>query len=205
MQMVGELNEQQKSYVKKIIAGVENMSRLVNNLLNLGRIETGVGLQVEKVNLKQVVDTVTTALTPQAVQKNINLTQSYSNEDGLELIEADPALVQEAIYNLFENAIKYSPLGGEVGITAHFNPDHVTIKVFDHGIGIAPLDLPHVFEKFYRSGRRESYSQRGTGLGLAIVKSIVERHNGKVWVESQLGRGSTFIIELPTIQTVKIK
>jgi signal transduction histidine kinase/HAMP domain-containing protein len=199
MQMVGELNEQQKSYVKKIIVGVENMSRLVNNLLNLGRIETGVGLQVEKVNLRQVVDQVTSALTPQAIQKNINLSQEYTNEIGLEQVEADPALIQEAIYNLFENAIKYSPLGGEVGINIHFSNHDVIMKVFDHGIGIAPLDLPHVFEKFYRSGRRESYAQRGTGLGLAIVKSIVDRHQGKVWVESQLGKGSTFIIELPIV------
>jgi signal transduction histidine kinase len=77
----------------------------------------------------------------------------------------------------------------------------VALEVRDTGIGIAPLDLPHMFEKFYRSGRREAYQQRGTGLGLAIVKSIAERHGGRVWVESQLGKGSAFYFELPYQQS----
>jgi two-component system NtrC family sensor kinase len=73
-------------------------------------------------------------------------------------------------------------------------------EITDNGIGIAPIDLPHLFEKFYRSGRREAYNQRGTGLGLAIVKTIIEKHNGKVWVESKLGRGSSFYLQLPIRQ-----
>lgn len=76
----------------------------------------------------------------------------------------------------------------------------VVFSVADTGIGIAPLDLPHMFEKFYRSNRRESYQQRGSGLGLAIVKSIAERHGGRVWVESFLGKGSTFYLEIPLAQ-----
>jgi len=71
----------------------------------------------------------------------------------------------------------------------------------DNGIGIAPLDLPRLFEKFYRSGRREAYQQRGSGLGLAIVKSIVERHNGRAWVDSQLSKGSVFSMEIPLHQS----
>jgi signal transduction histidine kinase len=80
-------------------------------------------------------------------------------------------------------------------------PATVLLQVVDTGIGIAPLDLPRLFEKFYRSGRREAYQQRGTGLGLAIVKSITERHNGRVWVDSQLGKGSVFSLELPIRQS----
>ena len=80
--------------------------------------------------------------------------------------------------------------------------ESLVVRVIDTGIGIAPLDLPRLFEKFYRSGRRESYQQRGSGLGLAIVKSIVDRHHGRVWVESQLGKGSTFSMELPFRQPV---
>jgi signal transduction histidine kinase len=116
------------------------------------------------------------------------------------LIEADRALLQQAIYNLVENAVKYTQMAGEIVISIRDLAEDILISVQDSGIGIAPLDLPHMFEKFYRSGRREAYQQRGTGLGLAIVKSIAERHHGKVWVESQLGKGSKFYLQLPKKQ-----
>jgi PAS domain S-box-containing protein len=196
LQMVGDLNEQQKSYIRKIVLGVENMSRMVNNLLDLGRIEAGIGLQIEKVNVYNVIDQVVTSLQPHATQKNIQLETQPLNQP-VPTIEADAALLQQAVYNLVENAIKYTPVGGQIKVLLTMQASHVLFEVHDSGIGIAPLDLPHVFEKFYRSGRREAYQQRGTGLGLAIVKSITERHGGRVWVESQLGRGSTFYLEIP--------
>ena len=199
--MVGELNEQQKSYVKKIVGGVETMTRLVNNLLDLGRIEAGIGLQVEKVIVQQVIDEVVNSLQAQAVQKEIQLSQVVNGEGPLAVIEADRALIQQALYNLVENAIKYTAVKGQVKLRMEVKPATVLLQVVDSGIGIAPLDLPRLFEKFYRSGRREAYQQRGTGLGLAIVKSITERHNGRVWVDSQLGKGSVFSLELPIRQS----
>lgn len=117
------------------------------------------------------------------------------------MIEADSALVQQALYNIVENALKYNSLGGKVNVKISSKTDFALYEISDNGIGIAPIDLPHLFEKFYRSGRREAYNQRGTGLGLAIVKSIIEKHNGKVWVESKLGRGSSFYIQLPLRQS----
>jgi len=201
LQMVGDLNDQQKGYVKKIVAGVENMSRLVNNLLDLGRIETGIGLQIEKVFVSEVSDEVINSLQLQAVQKDIRLTQELLGSDKNLVVEADRALIQQAMYNLVENAIKYTSVGGLVKVKVASRPGSVVVEVHDSGIGIAPLDLPHLFEKFYRSGRREAYQQRGTGLGLAIVKSIAERHGGRVWVDSQLGKGSVFSLEVPCEQT----
>ncbi len=118
-------------------------------------------------------------------------------------VEADRALIQQAMYNLIENAIKYTAVGGQVKVRLEGQPNSVLVEVHDTGIGIAPLDLPHLFEKFYRSGRREAYQQRGTGLGLAIVKSIAERHGGRVWVDSQLGKGSVFSLEVPCEQLEK--
>jgi two-component system NtrC family sensor kinase len=94
-------------------------------------------------------------------------------------------------------------LGGKVQLKLSSQSELITLQVADNGIGIAPLDLPHIFEKFYRSGKREDPEQRGSGLGLAIVRSVVERHQGKVWVESQLGKGSTFYVELPFTQPDK--
>jgi len=196
LQMVGDLNDQQKGYVRKIISGVESMSRLVNNLLDLGRIEAGVGLQLEMVAVSEIVERVTSSLQLQAAQKNIQLSQELPAE-GSPLIQADPALLQQALYNLVENAIKYTPVGGQVHVRAQSRPLGVLFDVRDSGIGIAPLDQPRLFEKFYRGGQRETYQQRGSGLGLAIVKSIAERHGGRVWVESYLGKGSTFFLEIP--------
>lgn len=200
LQMVGDLNEQQKSYVRKIVSGVENMSRLVGNLLDLGRIEAGIGLQIEKTSVKEIAGEVINSLQLQAVQKDIQLVEEVSGPNKKLIIDADRALIQQALYNLVENAIKYTSVGGRVKVRLEERANSVLIEVQDSGIGIAPLDLPHLFEKFYRSGRREAYQQRGTGLGLAIVKSIAERHGGRVWVDSQLGRGSVFSLEVPREQ-----
>jgi PAS domain S-box-containing protein len=202
LQMVGDLNDQQKGYVRKIVSGVENMTRLVNNLLDLGRIETGIGLQIERVLVNEIAGDVINSLQLQAVQKDIRLTQEMSANNNL-VVEADRALIQQAMYNLVENAIKYTAVGGQVKVRLESRNDTVLVEVHDTGIGIAPLDLPHLFEKFYRSGRREAYQQRGTGLGLAIVKSIAERHGGRVWVDSQLGKGSVFSLEVPCEQFQK--
>jgi len=205
LQMVGDLNEQQKGYVRKIVTGVESMNRLVNNLLDLGRIEAGIGLQIEKVKVKEVIDEVLNSLQLQAAQKDIHLAQEIVGENEGPEIDADRALLQQAVYNLVENAIKYTPVSGNVKVRLEFRADSVVLEVHDTGIGVAPLDLPHLFEKFYRSGRREAYQQRGTGLGLAIVKSITERHGGRVWVDSQLGKGSVFSLEFPCEQRLKIE
>jgi PAS domain S-box-containing protein len=196
LQMVGELNDQQKGYVRKIITGVESMSRLVNNLLDLGRIEAGVGLQVETIGLAEVVDRVVNSLQLQAAQKNIQISRDLP-EAGDTSIEVDPALFQQGLYNLVENAVKYTPVGGRVEVQGKIVDGLAIFEVRDNGIGIAPLDQPRLFEKFYRGGQREAYMQRGSGLGLAIVKSIVERHGGRIWVESTLGKGSVFSVEIP--------
>ena len=201
LQMVGDLNEQQRGYTKKILGGVENMTRLVNNLLDLGRIEAGIGLQIEKVQISQVVDEVMTSLQLQATQKEIQLSQEANPEIGPLIVEVDRALMQQALYNLVENAIKYTSQSGQVRVKVERRSTTLLFQVIDNGIGIAPLDLPRLFEKFYRSGRREAYQQRGSGLGLAIVKSIVERHNGRAWVDSQLGKGSVFSMEIPLHQS----
>jgi PAS domain S-box-containing protein len=201
LQMVGDLNDQQKGYVRKIVTGVENMSRLVSNLLDLGRIEAGIGLQIESISVCEISDEVINSLQLQAVQKDIRLTQDVIGSSKNYVIQADRALIQQAMVNLIENAIKYTPVSGQVKVRLDTRPGTVLLEVHDTGIGIAPLDLPHLFEKFYRSGRREAYQQRGTGLGLAIVKSIAERHGGSVWVDSQLGKGSVFFMEVPCIQT----
>ena len=199
LEMVGELNEQQQGYVKKIISGVENMSRLVNNLLDLGRIDLGVGLQVENVSVLDIIERVSSALQLQAAQKNITLSVELSR-DMPNTVEADQALLHQAVYNLTENALKYTPENGRVTIGTLSKPGYLIFAIKDTGIGIAPDDLPRLFEKFYRGKQREARAQHGSGLGLAIVHSIVTSHGGKIWVDSTVGQGSTFYLQIPLVQ-----
>ena len=196
LDMVGNLNEQQVSYVSKIITGVENMARLVNDLLDLGRIELGVDLQVEPVSVLDVLEKVTGTLQMQASQKEIDLSLELP-KDLPDQIDADPALFHQAIYNLVENAVKYTSEGGRVSVRVRTSENDLVFEIQDTGIGIAAEDMARLFEKFYRGKAREARTRVGTGLGLAIVRSIAERHGGRVWVESEEGKGSTFYLQIP--------
>jgi PAS domain S-box-containing protein len=199
IQMMGELNDQQQGFIKKMVLSVDNMTAVVEKLLDLGRLESGVGLVIGKVMPVLIIDEVVVAQSGDAAKKNIQIDTSNVPRHRIEM-EADPALLSQALRNLLENALKYTSMGGKVSIGLKELEDSIVFEMRDTGIGIAPLDLPRVFEKFYRSSRREAYAQKGSGLGLAIVKSIVERHNGRIWVESQLGKGSVFFIQMPLKQ-----
>lgn len=196
LEMVGELNEQQRAYLRKIVVGVENMTRLVNNLLDLGRIEAGVGLEKQKVLVSDLVEKIYGALQLYANQKNIQLKVTLA-ENIPAVVYADEALLYQAIYNLTENAIKYTPENGRVLLLVERMANDLVFAVQDDGIGISPEDQKHLFQKFFRSSDRQARAQKGTGLGLAIVRSIAERHQGRVWVKSKLGEGSTFYLAIP--------
>ncbi len=174
----------------------------MNNLLDLSRIESGIPLKLEEVDPMIVVEKIIRQFQPHASQKNIQLTFEGPQDGKRLMIKADLALLQQALINLVDNAIKYTRNDGQVVVRVRPGNERLIFEVHDNGIGIAPLDLPRLFEKFYRSGRREAYEKRGSGLGLAIVKSITERHHGRVWVDSQLGKGSTFYMELPVDQPI---
>jgi signal transduction histidine kinase len=199
LEMVGNLNSQQEGYIQKIVVGVESMSRLVNNLLDLGRIEADVGLRLEMLSVHDLVEQVIESLNMQAAQKKIKVHPSFPKERA-PLVEADQALLTQALHNLLENAIKYTPSRGEIWVTVSQQEDNIVFDVRDTGIGVSPVDQPRLFERFYRSANREAKRERGTGLGLAIVKSIAERHGGGVRLKSQLGSGSTFSIFIPLRQ-----
>ncbi len=196
LEMVGELNDQQAGYVRKILTSVDGMNQLVTSLLDLGRIDAGVDLQLEMVPVQDVVERVVGALQLQASQKQVVISSDIS-QHAVPLIEADYALLQQALHNLVENAVIYTEPRGKVSVRVEPDKDQMVFTVCDTGIGIAPVDLPRIFEKFYRGGQKEAKKRQGTGLGLAIVKSIADRHKGRVWVESQLGKGSAFHLAIP--------
>jgi PAS domain S-box-containing protein len=197
--MVGDLNEQQTGYVNKILGGVESMNRLVTNLLDLGRIEAGIGLKLEMFPVHELVERVTGNYQAQAAHKRIHLDKEIPAHV-TPVIEADQALIEQSLQNLIDNAIKYTPTDGKVLVRLIERDDKIVFEVRDTGIGVAPLDIPRLFERFFRGARREARQQKGSGLGLTIVKSIADRHGGQVWVESVLGKGSRFFLEIPIRQ-----
>jgi signal transduction histidine kinase len=201
LEMVGNLNEEQQKYLQRMSVGVDSMTRLVNNLLDLGRIEAGVDLNLEMVPLRRLLHKVVESLQVAAAHKQVELAVLFA-EEAEPVVEADAGLIEQAVHNLVENAVKYTLEGGRVTAALRVvdGGQNAVIEVRDTGIGIAPPDQLRLFERFYRVAHRETRKQRGSGLGLAIVKSIVERHNGRVWVESELDRGSTFTVVLPLKQ-----
>jgi PAS domain S-box-containing protein len=202
---VGELNEKQKVYVENILRGVQRIDDLVLDLLDLSRIEAGLGVEKEPCHLGLILAEAVSSLRGRASEKGISLDvepplgSSSSAEDAL--VAGDRALLRQLVVNLLDNAIKYTPEGGDVAtglaIDARNGSSQATIRVADTGVGIAPDEQVRLFEKFYRTKRSDKSGISGTGLGLAIVKSIVERHDGKVWVESKPNEGSTFYVSLP--------
>jgi signal transduction histidine kinase len=193
--MVGELTDKQQEFVRKILGSVDHMAHLVDNLLDLGRIEAGIGLNLESVHIDEVIGEVVDSFRPHAANKQIVLEADLP--DGLTPIEADPTLLRQAIANLVDNALKYTPQGGRVSVRARQHDGRQVVSVQDSGLGIAPADQVRLFEKFFRARRKEALREKGSGLGLAIVKSIAEQHGGRVSVESRLGVGSTFTLDLP--------
>lgn len=193
--MAGDLTPKQQEYLDKIFTGIEQMTALVENLLNLQRIEAGVGLEERSCHLGGLLVEAVDGMRARAVAKGLVLRLEAT--EPAPVIWGDAMLLRQAIANLVDNAIKYTPAGGMVTVGLRTVGQEIHIWVSDTGIGIAPEDQVRLFEKFYRIRRRGGEDVPGSGLGLAIVKSIVERHGGRVWVESQPNRGSTFTIALP--------
>jgi PAS domain S-box-containing protein len=192
--MVGQLSDKQQDYLEKILRGVGQMTELIDDLLDLGRIEAGVGLERKPCHLGAILVEAVDSMRAQSAAKGLTL--RLEQTEGGALVAGDAALLRQAVTNLVDNALKYTPSGGTVTVGLWVRNGQAVIRVADTGIGISPDDQVRLFEKFYRVKRRDTVGIRGTGLGLAIVKSIVERHGGRVWVDSELGRGSKFYIVL---------
>jgi signal transduction histidine kinase len=200
--MVGEMNSQQKEYAAKAMENLDKMMHMVDNLLDLGRIEAGVELQLEKVVPLNLLDQAINQVQPLATQRKILLMKELSSLQDLE-IDADKTLLLQALVNLLDNAIKFSPINGQVSLRVASDESAVTFEIQDHGPGIAPLDIPMIFEKVQKTPSKDGRKSKNIGLGLSIVKTIAERHGGSVSLDSILGKGSTFYLSLPIQQNSK--
>ncbi len=197
MEKVGPLNDQQREFVEKVRRSITHIAALVSDLLELGRIEAERELEMELFHLEAVIDAVVDGFRTVAAEKKLELRWELIP---LPLIRGNPHRLRRVIENLISNAIKYNRPGGWVAVSAVQRDGYIIVQVADSGIGIPPEDLPHIFDRFYRAQRPETEEIEGTGLGLAIVKSTVERHGGRVWVESRPGEGSTFTVVLPAAE-----
>jgi two-component system phosphate regulon sensor histidine kinase PhoR len=187
--------ETQREFYTIIDTECDRLTRLISDLLNVSRIEAGRALDLnpKPVNL------------PQLIEKVISVQRSYTNKHELvidingelPIIVADEDKVDQILTNLMNNAIKYSPSGGTVKICARADGDIVRFSVDDQGMGIPKDHLSKVFDRFHRVDNRDTREVGGTGIGLYLVKHLVEAHGGKIWVESEYGKGSSFIFELP--------
>ncbi|MCZ2127605.1 MAG: response regulator [Anaerolineales bacterium] len=190
----GPLNEAQKEYFERLRASVQHITNLVNELLDLGRLESGIDARRENVDLENIVKYSLTIFEDQIKKKNLKL--FYQTEGVIKPLHANPIRIRQMIDNLIGNAVKYTPPDGSISLTIEAQEDQIILSVGDSGPGIPVEEQSRVFEKFFRASNRPDHVE-GSGLGLAIVKSIVDSHQGRVWVESKVGVGSTFIVLLP--------
>ncbi len=190
----GPLNEQQREFLGRIQDSIQHITSLINDLLDLGSIEAGIDMRRELVQLEGILRYTLEMLHGQIRSKNLKVRTEIA--PALPALRANPIRLRQVLDNVVGNAIKYSNAGGEIFISIRSEGDQVILQVTDHGPGIPPADQPHIFDKFYRGTNVDSEIE-GSGLGLAIVKNIVESHQGRIWVESAIGKGSSFFIVLP--------
>lgn len=193
----GELNETQRDCLDEIVKASQSMTRLINDLLDVVRIEAGFVGEMERCDLGMIVREGVSQLRHQARAKLITMRERIPRS--LPSVQGNPHRLAQVVANLLSNAIKYTPTGGRINVTARAQRGEVTVTVEDNGIGIAPEHMVHVFERFYRVPGASQVGAEGTGLGLSICKSIVEKHGGRIWGESEEGRGSAFRFALPAV------
>lgn len=192
----GGLSDKQREYVDKILAGIDQMSALVKDLLDLGRLEAGVELALSKFPVRSLLAGVVDEMRHPAQEAGLTLSLAVPTD--LPLVQGDQTLIRQAVRNLVNNTMKYAPNSGKVVVSAALEGSEIIFSVQDQGPGIARHDQARLFEKFYRVKDRQNSAIKGTGLGLSIVRTIAERHGGRAWCLSEPGKGSTFSFSLPT-------
>lgn len=186
-------------YITASLTELQHLSRLIDDLFELAKLDAGhLDAQFDRASLKDLISDAISSMSAQAAHRNILLRGSV-NQD-IDPVYIAPDKIQRVLYNLLDNALRYTPTGGQVTIHACAEGDLVRVDVHNTGSTIDPADLPYIFDSFYRgesSRVRAEDGHRGTGLGLAIARGFVEAHKGKIWAESHAGQGTTLCFTLP--------
>ena len=193
--MFGEVNEKQEEYLDDILSSAYHLLSLINDVLDLSKVEAGqVELEVAPFSLREALESGVVMVRERATLDGVKV--AYSADPEVDLVEGDERRIRQVIFNLLSNAVKFTPDGGAVDVSAAQVNGEVRVSVADTGPGLAPEDHDRIFEEFQQTDL--GLEQReGTGLGLALSKRLVELHGGRIWVDSELGKGSTFVFTLP--------
>ena len=194
----GELNAHQRELMDTIEQRVGAMTELIDDLLDVARIEAGIDMELDPCILTPLINQVVSEFEEQIQDKQLQV--DVQANPNLPPVWGSARRLRQVLANLIGNAIKYTPEERQITIVATHNQDEIVVSVQDEGIGVPMPDQPHIFDKFYRVERPEMTGIKGTGLGLAITRSIVEKLEGRIWIQSELNKGSTFAFALPIIQ-----
>lgn len=197
-QFAGPLNEQQRKYVEMLRVNAERITDFTNQFLDLAKIEAGrMQFRREPTNLQALAERAVDNLRPLTEPHRIAVTM---HADAVRDVNVDPEKMTQVINNLLSNAVKFTPDAGAIDVRIEGGEETVRVLVRDSGAGIDPDDLPHLFTKFYQAKNASKARTKGTGIGLALVRAIVDGHGGKLQVQSEIGKGSTFCVELPAME-----
>ncbi len=200
--MFGDLNPKQEEYLQDIVSSGRHLLSLINDILDLSKIEAGrMDLELTHFSVPLALENALTLIRERATRHGLGV--DLAVDPGVGEIVGDERKVKQVLINLLSNAIKFTPEGGRVSVTAHLANGTVEIAISDTGIGIAADDHDAIFEEFRQVGTDYARKREGTGLGLTLARRFVELHGGRLWVKSELGRGSTFTFTLPVEQPVK--
>jgi signal transduction histidine kinase len=195
-QLFGEVNEKQAEYLDDILTSADHLLALINDILDLSKVEAGqVELEVAPFSLREALEGGLVMVRERATRDSVQVALTALPD--ADVITGDERRIRQVIFNLLSNAVKFTPAGGAVDVSAARANGEVRVSVADTGPGIAAVDHERIFEEFQQT--EAGVEQReGTGLGLALSKRLVELHGGRIWVDSELGQGSTFVFTLPT-------
>src|SRR5207248_771347 len=193
--MFGEINEKQKEYLDDILSSGNHLLSLINDVLDLSKVEAGqVELEVAPFSLREALERGVVMVRDRARMDGVQV--GLASDPEVEIVEGDERRIRQVIFNLLSNAVKFTPAGGAVDVRAAQVNGEVRVSFRDTGPGLAAEDHKRIFEDFQQT--EAGIEQReGTGLGLALSKRLVELHGGRIWVDSELGKGSTFVFTLP--------
>jgi signal transduction histidine kinase len=194
--LFGELNQRQADYTQDIASSGRHLLDLVNEILDLSKVEAGrMELEPSEFALGETIRGALAFVRERAVRHAIELSEDAPADLGT--VVADERKVRQVLINLLSNAVKFTPDGGTISVRARRSDGEVQVSVGDTGIGIAPADQARVFEEFQQVGKPSDRSREGTGLGLTLAKRFIELHGGRIWVESEIGKGTTFTFAIP--------